>query len=445
MLAEAALFPGVDCGDEAPLRASADGSSPSFQYLAGDGMGNVGLVSSSAGSSVCGTRYDPFGTSTSAAPLAACSATLTSNDLAYRDGRKDATTGDYQMGARTYDPTKAQFTTPDTYRAAGGPAKDLSVGTDPLTANRYNYVNGDPVNLVDPDGHDPCQFEQTPCTGPRHQPASGPGTSNSTRTPASGAAYTPCDTHLCQQNEADLGGSPGSRIGLLCVVRTSANVPCSQVWADTPESEFSCRQLVTVQGGPSSPTGGACVRIGSVYGGEDLTPESHAFKDITYCLQSVLAGGGACGGEPPEASAGEMLGALATVLPWDDILGGAVDLTTALARALRGGNEASDAAGGIGALRPLRAAESGGYRPPPSLRGMVDAEGKPLDAQEYIDWLVARLQADASAGVLVPAARSIGQLPRSYIVIGGLTITGIGVGAYYGFRNDDQPTIQERH
>lgn len=47
------------------------------------------------------------------------------------------------------------FLTPDSYRA-GGSAKNVSVGTDPLTLDRYSYVNGDPVNLVDPTGHAPC-------------------------------------------------------------------------------------------------------------------------------------------------------------------------------------------------------------------------------------------------------------------------------------------------
>jgi RHS repeat-associated protein len=65
-------------------------------------------------------------------------------------------TGSYQLGGRTYQPGKASFLNPDTYRTAP-PSKDLSVQTDPLTENRYSYVNGDPVNLVDPDGHKLCR------------------------------------------------------------------------------------------------------------------------------------------------------------------------------------------------------------------------------------------------------------------------------------------------
>ncbi len=53
----------------------------------------------------------------------------------------------------------AAFLTPDSYRA-GDSGRDLSVGTDPLTANRYSYVNGDPVNLVDPDGHSAARYRE---------------------------------------------------------------------------------------------------------------------------------------------------------------------------------------------------------------------------------------------------------------------------------------------
>ncbi|MBM7518653.1 RHS repeat-associated core domain-containing protein [Nocardioides nitrophenolicus] len=64
---------------------------------------------------------------------------------------RDGSTGTYQMGTRTYEPDIAAFTTPDSYRVAS-PSTDLSVGTDPLTANTHTYVNGNPVNMTDPDG-----------------------------------------------------------------------------------------------------------------------------------------------------------------------------------------------------------------------------------------------------------------------------------------------------
>jgi RHS repeat-associated protein len=125
------------------------------QYLGDDGHGNVTTVTGPTTIN-CTARFDPFGTPVTNTGAgtggATCFTGATSNDFFYRSGRRDGAVGDYQFGARTYDPKKASFTVPDSYRAAD-PAKDLSVGTDPLTANRYNYVNGDPVNLVDPDGH----------------------------------------------------------------------------------------------------------------------------------------------------------------------------------------------------------------------------------------------------------------------------------------------------
>src|SRR5258708_25264908 len=101
----------------------------------------------------CTVRFDAFGTPlTPQSATNPCNTGSTANDFFYRGGRRDAASGDYQFGARTYDPGKADFLTPDKFLRSS-PSKDLSVGTDPLTENRYNYVNGDPVNFDDPTGH----------------------------------------------------------------------------------------------------------------------------------------------------------------------------------------------------------------------------------------------------------------------------------------------------
>ena len=89
-------------------------------------------------------------------------AETTGNAHWYRGQVRDGSTGNYQLGTRTYDPGTGAFTTPDTYRVAT-PSTDLSVGTDPLTANTYTYVNGNPLNYTDPDGHRPACLEDRQC------------------------------------------------------------------------------------------------------------------------------------------------------------------------------------------------------------------------------------------------------------------------------------------
>lgn len=75
----------------------------------------------------------------------------TANNRWYNQDRTDQT-GTYQHGSRTYDPTRAAWLSADGYRG-GGAAQDLSISVDPLTQNRYAYVNGDPLNYWDRDGH----------------------------------------------------------------------------------------------------------------------------------------------------------------------------------------------------------------------------------------------------------------------------------------------------
>jgi hypothetical protein len=48
---------------------------------------------------------------------------------------------------------------PDSHRDRH-PIADLALGIDPLTLNRYTYVNGDPVNFIDPTGHARCTAQE---------------------------------------------------------------------------------------------------------------------------------------------------------------------------------------------------------------------------------------------------------------------------------------------
>jgi RHS repeat-associated protein len=123
------------------------------QYLSDDGQGNITTITNAGGGLDCSVRYDPWGGPVGAqSPQNPCDAGSTINDHFYRGQRVDPVTGSYQLGNRTYSPSKASFINPDTYRIAP-PQQDLSVTADPLTQNRYSYVNGDPVNLYDPTGH----------------------------------------------------------------------------------------------------------------------------------------------------------------------------------------------------------------------------------------------------------------------------------------------------
>jgi RHS repeat-associated protein len=142
-----------------PKAAVQEGGPGTLQYLADDGHGNISTATTPGQGVACTIRLDPFGNAVQSPSLSnPCNTGSTPDPFVYRGARHDSATGDYQLGARTYDPAKSSFLTPDTY-LAGQPPADLALGTDPLTNNRYNYVNGDPVNLVDPNGHNPCRSD----------------------------------------------------------------------------------------------------------------------------------------------------------------------------------------------------------------------------------------------------------------------------------------------
>lgn len=132
------------------------------EFLAHDGTGSTGLITGTDGSVTCTARYDAYGNpdgNTSTAATSPCNTGTANTDIFYRGQRRDADLGTYQLGSRTYDPTKASFLTPDTFRAAGNDA-NVGLGIDPLTRNTYSYVNGDPINYIDPSGHYRCSAQE---------------------------------------------------------------------------------------------------------------------------------------------------------------------------------------------------------------------------------------------------------------------------------------------
>ncbi len=77
---------------------------------------------------------------------------VTVNVLTYTGGVYDEETGQYYLNARYYDPEQGVFLTQDTYRGEQN---------QPATWNLYGYCGGNPVNYVDPSGHDAIWLQQT--------------------------------------------------------------------------------------------------------------------------------------------------------------------------------------------------------------------------------------------------------------------------------------------
>jgi RHS repeat-associated protein len=125
-------------------------------YLTDDPKGDLSTTMGASIYPLCQIQYDPYGTVVfGLSPSNHCEAGSTFVDLLYQNHRIDGSSGDYQLGSRTYDPSKNSFLSPDHYQL-GTPAEDLSIQVDPLTENSYTFVDGDPVNYFDPSGHDPC-------------------------------------------------------------------------------------------------------------------------------------------------------------------------------------------------------------------------------------------------------------------------------------------------
>jgi RHS repeat-associated protein len=106
-------------------------------YYRLNGHGDVTALTDATGTQVTTYEYDPYGA------LLKQTGSV-ENPYLYAGYRYDAAIGFYYLQSRYYDAKVGRFLTKDTFE---GEEKV------PLSQNRYTYVENNPVNKIDPDGH----------------------------------------------------------------------------------------------------------------------------------------------------------------------------------------------------------------------------------------------------------------------------------------------------
>jgi len=109
---------------------------PSFYGY--DGFGTVRQLTNAAGAVTDSYEYDAFGN-----PFTKSG--TTPNNYLYRGEQYDADLGLYYLRARYYNPVTGRFFSRD---------PEDGFATDPKTLHKYAYAGGDPVNAMDPTGHE---------------------------------------------------------------------------------------------------------------------------------------------------------------------------------------------------------------------------------------------------------------------------------------------------
>ena len=125
------------------------GNTPNFYGY--DGQGSVRFLVSTNGTITDKYVYDSYGNL-----IPGSSSIVNTNAYRYTGEQWDADLGMYYLRARYYQPSVGRFWTRDTYEGDS---------SDPLSLHRYLYTQGNPVNGVDPSGHDFTAIGLTSATG----------------------------------------------------------------------------------------------------------------------------------------------------------------------------------------------------------------------------------------------------------------------------------------
>jgi RHS repeat-associated protein/CSLREA domain-containing protein len=108
------------------------------EYFLGDALGSVRQLTNTSGALVNARAYAPYGSVTS---------TIGPSDSAYGYTNEYTSQGLLHLRARYYAPSIGRFVTRDTWEG------DVN---NPITFNRWQYANSNPIMYTDPSGHIAC-------------------------------------------------------------------------------------------------------------------------------------------------------------------------------------------------------------------------------------------------------------------------------------------------
>ena len=134
------------------------GGAATQRYYLTDAQGSVAALEDASGQIAANERYsyDPYGAlkdddvNPQTDPEDDLGARAKANPFRFQGFYYDSHTQSYDMQARAYRPEIGRFLSQDRFADAGA---DLELQTDPLTQNRYVFAGGNPVSIVEWDGH----------------------------------------------------------------------------------------------------------------------------------------------------------------------------------------------------------------------------------------------------------------------------------------------------
>ena len=175
-----------------------------LKYLLTDQLGSVVVITDSTGTLISQQRYLPFG----GVRTDVASTNSPATDFGFTGQRNLDAQGNVSLGlmdyrARMYDNLLAKFIQPDSI---------ISGFAEPQTWNRYAYVLNNPINFIDPTGHNDSWWCTTAaCNGEYASDSNGVigGHSNSSYEPISGS-YTGSVTTQASGSNSSSGQSESS-------------------------------------------------------------------------------------------------------------------------------------------------------------------------------------------------------------------------------------------